>query len=195
MNTLKITPLLAVFLVLLMAAPAAAQTSVNVEVNVGASKDKAQKKRNKKKRRERSRRDKRRSSRHSDRSRRDHQSSNHTVVHEHIIVHEHVHTQQPEPEPQYYPMEDAKFAQLLAQIENEPFSSGKLSIISMAVDYNYFTSGQTRQVVSALTFSSDKIEAAVLMHPMVLDPESFYQVFTAFTFESSKTEVRARLGI
>lgn len=92
-------------------------------------------------------------------------------------------------------MEDVQFYRMVAQIEDEPFPSGKLSIISMAVDYNYFTSAQVYTVLNALTFPSDKVEAAVLLYPMVLDPDAFYQVFGAFTFESSKEEVRARLGI
>lgn len=193
MNSRKATPVLALLLLFFMVSTASAQARVNIEVNVGTSSSQsAQKHKHKKSKRDRrdsARRDNRRSKRHDSHHG---QHTTHTVVHEHVVVHEYA---QPEPEPQYYPMADAQFSQLITQIHNEPFSEGKLGLVSLAAQYNYFSSAQVSSVVSALTFSSDKVEAAVMMHPMVLDPQAFYQVFAAFTFESSKREVRARLGI
>src|SRR5699024_2967286 len=87
----------------------------------------------------------------------------HVVVHEHVVVHQH-----PQTGAQIYPMDDVQFNNLLIQIENEPFSSGKISVLQMATDYHYFTSEQTAHVVSSLTFSNDQVDAAVMMYPRVV---------------------------
>lgn len=204
MNTLKTAPLLALSLVFLMSAPAYAQSNtsasagIHVDIEVGGSSTKSRKKHKKRSRhdaRHDHRRDKKRAKKRRGhaRHRSGHQHNSTTVVHEHVVVHEYA---EPAPqEPQYYPMHDAQFAQMIAQIQAEPFSSGKMSVLTIAAEYNYFSSAQTRAVVSSLTFSSDKVEAAVLLYPKILDPGAFYQVLSAFTFESSKEEVRTRLAL
>jgi|GEM_PF-2704382 len=210
MNALKTAPILAVLLLLFMAAPASAQVNVRggvrVEIGVGGSTQSRTHTRHKARRgHERSsRRHERRHSRPAPgyyhrpphvhvpaRSipRREHR---HVVVHEHVVIHEHV---QAPPPAQLIPMDDVQFYRLVTQIENEPFSEGKLRIISLAAEYNYFSSAQIYTVIASLPFSADKIEAAVLLYPMVVDPDAFYQVLSAFTFESSKEQVRARLGL
>jgi hypothetical protein len=92
-------------------------------------------------------------------------------------------------------MSDAEFAAFMAQLEDEHFSSGRLALIQMVARDNYFTSAQTRAVVSSLHFSSSRVESAVLMYPRVVDQDNFYQIFSAFTFQMPKEEVRRRLAI
>lgn len=116
--------------------------------------------------------------------------NNSVVHHEHTVTHHGT-----APGERYHPMDDAQFTELLIQIGNEPFSSSKMNVIQMAVDYNYFTSEQTRKVVASLTFSNDQEDAAVMLYPRVVDQDAFYTVMPAFTFESSRSEVQTRLGL
>lgn len=96
---------------------------------------------------------------------------------------------------QVYPMADADFAQLLAAIKAESFSSGKRRVLQMAAPYSYFSTQQVKTLVKAFDFSSDQVDAAVLLYPQIIDYHNFYQVLDAFTFESSKQEVRERLQL
>ena len=43
-------------------------------------------------------------------------------------------------------------------------------------------------------FEKDKVEAAVLLHPHVVDPENWFQVYGAFDFDANKRKVRERVG-
>ncbi|MFP4597686.1 MAG: DUF4476 domain-containing protein [Persicimonas sp.] len=92
-------------------------------------------------------------------------------------------------------MSDADFYALLESIKAESFSSGRMRVVEHAVKYHYFSSAQVRQIVEVMTFGSNRVEVAVLLYPEVVDPANFYQVFSAFTFESNKREVQERLEI
>lgn len=92
-------------------------------------------------------------------------------------------------------MSDADFYALIESIKAESFSSGRMRVVNHAVKYYYFSSAQVRQIVEVMTFGSNRVEVAVLLYPEVVDQANFYQVFSAFTFESNKREVQERLEI
>jgi hypothetical protein len=88
-----------------------------------------------------------------------------------------------------------QFVSFLSQIKSESFSSGRLRVVRMAAEHHYFTSAQVAAVVDVMTFSSNKVESAVLLYPNVVDQGDFYRVFAAFTFEANKEEVQKRLAL
>jgi DNA mismatch repair ATPase MutL len=92
-------------------------------------------------------------------------------------------------------MSQVRFAAFLGQIRNEDFSSGRLRVVKMAAQHNFFTSAQITAVVHTMTFSTNRVESAVMLYPRVLDQDAYYQVFAAFTFESNKRDVRKRLAM
>ncbi len=86
------------------------------------------------------------------------------------------------------------FAGVLSAVEKESFSSGKLERLEDATVDRWYTSAQVRRMLDLFSFDNDKVEAAVVMHPRVVDMENWFRVHDAFTFDSSKDELRKRVG-
>lgn len=89
-------------------------------------------------------------------------------------------------------MSDAEFGGILGAVRGEPFSEGKLNVLRSAARGRYFTVQQVIRVIGELPFSDDQVEAGALLYPVVADPWDWYQVYGALTFDSAKSELRAR---
>jgi hypothetical protein len=92
-------------------------------------------------------------------------------------------------------MASGPFLQLEAAIENEAFDDGKLAVLQTAARGNHFTVSQASTLVSLLTFSDGKVDAAATLYPLVVDPENWYQIYGVFDFDSDKEALRSRLGL
>jgi hypothetical protein len=105
----------------------------------------------------------------------------------------------PPPPPPMQPapleMPPAAFATLRGAIQTESFSDGKLRVLRGALADHRLSVQQAAQVLPLFDFSSDRVEACVAIHPRLVDPENFYQLYSAFDFESDKEEVRKKLGL
>ncbi len=88
------------------------------------------------------------------------------------------------------PMTPEAFARLLKALEDASFSDEKYAIVKEAASKNYFTSKQVLEVLKRFDFESDRLKVAKLLYPRVVDPENFFVVYEAFTFSSSKEELR-----
>jgi hypothetical protein len=93
------------------------------------------------------------------------------------------------------PMPPAAFASLKGAIQVESFSDGKLRVLRSALADHHLEVQQAAQLLPLYDFSSDRVEAAVAIHPRLVDPQNFYQLYASFDFESDKEEVRKRLGL
>ena len=93
-------------------------------------------------------------------------------------------------EPRKEPMSPRAFASLLRMLEEASFSDEKYSIVREAASKNYFTSQQVLQILKKFDFEDDRLKVAKLLYPRVVDPENFFIVYDAFTFSSSKRELR-----
>lgn len=100
-------------------------------------------------------------------------------------------------QPQQWPLNPAAFQHIKDRVSQESFSSGRQQLIdAVARDpNNWFTSEQVRELVMMMSFSSEKVHAAVTLYSKVVDKEKFYIVVDSMTFNSEKDEVRKRLGI
>ena len=105
----------------------------------------------------------------------------------------------PPPPPPVQPapveMPPAAFASLRGAIATESFSDGKLAVLNTALADHMLSVQQASQLLPLYDFSSDRVEAAVAIHPRLVDPEGFFQLYAAFDFESDKEEVREKLGL
>jgi hypothetical protein len=105
------------------------------------------------------------------------------------------HHYQPMPEPHAVapvgpmPMSQADFQQLKRTIDQGSFESTKLNIFQQALAYNYFTSGQVREVMNLFSFESSKLEVAKIAYPKTLDQNNYYLVNNEFAFSSSVSEL------
>lgn len=91
-------------------------------------------------------------------------------------------------------MSPRHFSHLLAAVYAQPFSNSRLQVVLVAAQHNYFTSAQARRLVGAMTFSNDRVNAAVALYPQVIDQGNFFEVMGAFRFQSARTQVSVRLG-
>ena len=92
-------------------------------------------------------------------------------------------------------MPPAAFATLRGAIQTESFSDGKLRVLRGALDAHMLDVAQAKQLLPLFDFSSDRIEAAVAIHPRLVDPQNFYELYGSFDFDSDKEEVRKKLGL
>jgi CxxC motif-containing protein len=88
------------------------------------------------------------------------------------------------------PMSPEAFAALLNMLDEASFSDEKYNIVKEAASKNYFTSKQILKILNKFSFEDDKLKTAKLLYPRAVDPENFFVVYDAFTFSSSKEELR-----
>jgi len=91
------------------------------------------------------------------------------------------------------PMNQDEFSQLLRVIGSKSFESTKEDIAMGAIDNNYFTSQQVLQLLNVFTFESTKVKVAKSAYDKVVDPDKYYIVYDAFTFESSINDLQASI--
>ena len=85
-------------------------------------------------------------------------------------------------------MHPSDFANLLDSIDRATFKGDKLNVIRSASS-NYFTCSQVKQIILRLTFDSDRVEAACMLYPSVVDRNNWFTVLDAATFSSSRDAI------
>jgi hypothetical protein len=92
------------------------------------------------------------------------------------------------------PMRDAAFLQLLRSIKQTSFDDDKVEVVRHAAKTNYFLAAQVAAVMEVFSFDDAKVNAAVAMWPRITDPENSFIIFNKLTFDSSKEQLRKRVG-
>lgn len=88
------------------------------------------------------------------------------------------------------PMDSQRLDELLRRIADLSFSKDQLAYLEDAVRGRYFVTDQVRRVMRVFSFDADKVKAAVLMYPAVLDREDFYRAQDELSFESDRARLR-----
>jgi hypothetical protein len=96
-------------------------------------------------------------------------------------------------EPRTLP-EDA-FAALTSEIEGVAFTTGKMQALQDRLSGHTVTTAQARLLLELFSFSRDRVDALVFLHPRVQDPENFDGLLSALKFESDRASVRSQLGL
>lgn len=91
-------------------------------------------------------------------------------------------------------MDAASFASLVASVQKESFSDGKLKVIQLAATAGYFSSAQVGALVDLLTFSADKVRAVELTRGHIVDRQNAHTILSHFTFSSDKDAVTKLLA-
>lgn len=90
---------------------------------------------------------------------------------------------------------DAELDKFVKAMKGESFDDRRGALLRDFARNNHFTSAQAATLVKLFTFSAGQSEAAIALHPRLVDPGNFYQVLGVFTFEQDKDKVRKALGI
>ena len=84
---------------------------------------------------------------------------------------------------------------LAAAIEAEPFNEGKLKSLREGVAGRTLTAAQANTLLERFSFSRDRVDVLVALHPQLADGEDFEGLLSALKFESDRQAVRDRLGL
>lgn len=87
------------------------------------------------------------------------------------------------------PMSTFDFAVLIEDLDEEPFSDNKLSLIRIAASSHFFLVEQVENILEYFVFEDDRIEAVRILYPQILDDENSYRLFDKFVFSNSKEEL------
>jgi hypothetical protein len=79
-------------------------------------------------------------------------------------------------------------------VKDATFTQDKLERIRSAMRGRTLTVAEVRRAMTWFSFGKDKVEVAALLHPHVIDPENWFQVYAGFTFESDKRALRRRVS-
>jgi hypothetical protein len=88
------------------------------------------------------------------------------------------------------PMAPDRFEALLKAMEGNNFDEAKLQVIREAAGYNRFSVEQVKAVLEHFSFADGKVEAAKALHPRLVDPENFFQVYELLPFEADRKKLR-----
>jgi len=102
----------------------------------------------------------------------------------------------PPPPPMHrpQPMSEADFQQLVAAINGAAMSEEKVGLVRDAAQNSWFGVDQVIAVMNAIAFSQQKVDAAALMYPRVLDQKNWFKVYGALSFSADKAALRKRVG-
>lgn len=92
------------------------------------------------------------------------------------------------------PMPAERFEALVKSIAAEAFAKGKLRVIRQAAHHNRFSVAQVKRVMRQFSFADGKVQAAAAMHPMLVDPENFFEAYKELSFEADKKKLRQAVG-
>ena len=86
----------------------------------------------------------------------------------------------------------SELTQIERSIDRESFSDDQLAVLRSASRGRHFTSSQVIRLMNGFSFDDDKVEAAVILFPRVIDQQNWYTVYGGLTFSSDKTALRRR---
>jgi len=92
------------------------------------------------------------------------------------------------------PVEEGALNDVCKALSQEPFSRDKLRLVSELAPTRYFLVTQVERILGQFEFSNDRLEAARILRPRILDPENHFKLYSAFEFSSDKDRLRQILS-
>ena len=92
-------------------------------------------------------------------------------------------------------MDEVALRSLTSAIEAAPFNEGKLQALRDGLVEHRISTNQAATLLELFSFSRDRVDALVFLHPRLSDGENFGVLLSALKFESDRKAVRDRLGL
>ncbi|NOZ00773.1 MAG: DUF4476 domain-containing protein [Deltaproteobacteria bacterium] len=92
------------------------------------------------------------------------------------------------------PMEYGAFDTMVNGLKKLPFAADRLKMLREARKRNYFTTRQVRAVMAVFEFGADKVKAAAMMYPRVVDKQNFHEVYPDLEFENDRNALRKKVA-
>jgi hypothetical protein len=87
------------------------------------------------------------------------------------------------------PITDEDFAKLLKNLKDQSFDEQKVEFIKTFVKGRPLNCEQATELLKTLSFDDGRIQAAIILHPGLVDAENFFEVLKVFPFDSSRQQV------
>lgn len=81
---------------------------------------------------------------------------------------------------------DIDFDALKRSLQQEKFTSNRMTKAKTAISTNYFRTEQVRQIAQLFSFEDDKMQLVKQAYPKTIDRTNYYQLADLFSFSSSK---------
>ena len=86
--------------------------------------------------------------------------------------------------PMMQPISDADLSRMVAELRRTSFDNERRQLLEVSAVFHLFTSAQFRQVIAPFTHESNRLNAAQLLMPHVIDPQNLYLQADVFVFQS-----------
>jgi hypothetical protein len=86
-------------------------------------------------------------------------------------------------------MTDAAFESLKKALQQEKFTSSRMTVAKAAITSNYFKTEQVRQLAQFFTFDDDKMQIVKQAYAKTIDRSNYYLLSSLFSFSSNKDEL------
>lgn len=90
----------------------------------------------------------------------------------------------------YKIMKKEDFNDLKKSINSRNFETSNTEIVKTAIDKNFFSAEQVKELLKFFTFEDSKLELAKYSYKKVCDKNNFFKVYDAFDIESSISELK-----
>jgi hypothetical protein len=97
--------------------------------------------------------------------------------------------------PLILPVSAERLDRVVRAIESASFNRAKMDALVRELKDAHVTAVQAGRLVELFSFSRDRVDALLFLHPLVVDPENFEALLSALKFESDRQAVRAQLGL
>ncbi len=91
-------------------------------------------------------------------------------------------------------MDDASFAAFLERIRGASFSSDRVGVVRVTAPHAWLTAAQIRTVLSAMSFSSERVEVLELLVPRMVDRQNGAAILDALSFSSERDRAQQLLA-
>lgn len=86
-------------------------------------------------------------------------------------------------------MTDADFELLKKTLQQERFTSSRMTAAKAAISSNYFKTAQVRQMAQLFSFEDDKMQLVKQAYAKTVDRSNYYQLSDLFSFSSNKEDL------
>ena len=93
------------------------------------------------------------------------------------------------------PLSEDEIEHLRRDIAGAPFNEGKLTLLEEGIRGRTLTAAQAETLLELFSFSRDRVDVLVFVHPRLDRREDFGRLLSALKFESDRQAVRDRLGL
>ena len=87
-------------------------------------------------------------------------------------------------------LDDSTFQALVAQVSGETYDDEKAALVIEVAKHSYLSAAQIETLLGLLTYDDERVKLAIAVYPACADPEKWFTVYNAFTYDDSKDQVR-----